>query len=310
MLVLGFAKGLPRFAPSSKPVKTVAMGARAEQRRRPGADDLAARVPAIAALPPEQRQVVARALARATAPCEPCAPETALSVCLIEAPAGCENLPVLAARAARVVARGASEDAARDAVAYGDVWLSQARRSSPEDPPPVDLWTALDSPFLPGTLQTARAVQALPQRPDLRVHVWMEAEDPARLTLARALAAADKQGLALVYADAWWRRSRAEQSTVDLSSVNGTNSSVVAAAADVAGLDLSRWEADRGSAELGAALALDQVRARHLGVRAVPTWTVSGYRLRGLQSVSMFQRALSWDQTDRLAAISGAPWVR
>ena len=62
------------------------------------------------------------------------------------------------------------------------------------------------------------------------------------------------------------------------------------------GLDLERWRADRQAAE--ARLEADGKLAERLGVRAIPTWFLGGYRLRGDQSLRL-------DLADKLAVYFG-----
>ena len=244
-----------------------------------GATELVSALPALKTLSPTALAVVESATNIIEAPCPPCADES-LARCAVKAPAGCENLPGLMARAAHLASAGAAVDKVQLSVAYGDDWYAipedRPLRPDPKAPVRVDLFVDPSSRWLGPTVEAAAVVGA-----GQAGVVWRFFAEPAgdaappaeALALAAGAEAAAQLGAPEAYLQALLRL-RADPAV--------PASALPSAAAAAAGLDAKAWEAALGPA-MRAIVEQAALRER-LRVRATPTWFVDGYRLAGLQS--------------------------
>lgn len=66
-------------------------------------------------------------------------------------------------------------------------------------------------------------------------------------------------------------------------------------AAEMAGLDVDRFEADRRTAIVDAILESDAIRAEELGVVKGPTFFINGKRMIGAEALAEFDEAFAWE---------------
>jgi hypothetical protein len=210
------------------------------------------------------------------APCEPCFPGTSLGVCLLSPQPGCENLPALAERAARLVRAGTDQHVLRDQLSYAEPWIPDATAEDNPDAVDIELW--LD-PGTPGTAQLFERIAAVEASAGtFALHIRPMGDGPEDIA-GRGLAAAAAQGAAKTY--------------LQSISSEATEAEVRALAASQ-GLDVARFAADFEAARVDVAVM------RTKGVRSSPTWFVEGYRLRGLQSVDAIGRLVKMASSDLL----------
>lgn len=254
--------------PQSRAVHRVDVVMRKAPEALPGSGALAAAFPEVAALAPDQRLALAVALGMTDAPCEPCAgPDPRpLSVCALDAPRGCENLPALVRRAARAASEGLTGNPLREVVAYGDVWIPAAVPTAAGGALGVELWVDPASPGLAKILEIVDQLQGVEIHP--RLVIPGEGAAWAALGLG-----AEADGRLLDLLRCW--------------ATQGRGAPLDAPACDA--LPLDAWRS--GGAELLVSertRRADEVAAR--GLRSSPTWFVGGYRARGLQSADALQR--------------------
>lgn len=293
----------PAQEPDGPPqAKTISQGSddlrsKLEKVGQPAAVDgvppavLAAAFPEVARLDADRQQLVAGYASLATAPCEPCAGQ-GIAHCAVDPPAGCENLPGLVRRLARMAAAGVPTQVMNDAVSYGDFWMPHAvdRATWPEAGRPlvVELWVDLEAPMLDRSLRTLDGLD------HAKVGLVFRASATGEPALAHAAAAADLQG-------AWVRFAQAYAALPP-----EAEDAPLAAAQATPGLDLDRWQQDRQSPEVQQRVSQDAQLGTELGVRASPTWFVQGYRLRGAQDPRNVQRLVAQEWSD-VAAQDSTP---
>lgn len=202
------------------------------------------------------------------APCAPCMDDSSIGVCLLSLPAGCENLPGLAQRAAALAVAGSETDAIRDAISYAEPWFSDATASQHDADVDVEVWV---DPSAPGIDEILSRVDVLAAHERVQVHFRVMANDAAD-TAARGAVAAQQQG----QLRQWLRDTSVLAELAD--------DAAVQAKAQRLGLDMVQFQQDFASAQI----AVDVMRSK--GVRSSPTWFIEGYRLRGLQSSDALQR--------------------
>lgn len=203
------------------------------------------------------------------APCEPCFADRTLGVCLLDPPAGCENLPALAERAATMAKAGVDQKQLRAALSYAEPWIPDETAEDAPDAVDVELWLRPGTPGADAVFQRVDAVRAAAGPFQLHIR---PIGDTAGDLLARGLVAADAQGKAREYM----------QLSASLSE-DVTEAALVDEAVK-AGMEREPFVA----AMAGATVNMDVIRSK--GVRSSPTWFVEGYRLRGLQSVEAIGR--------------------
>lgn len=296
-----------RFStPKSEPVEKVTMGG-GPVPDPIGVSSLVTVLPELTALSPLAQATVEGVLNTLPAPCLPCeVDESSIAACLLRAPAGCENLPVLGKRAVRLAQAGASPGAVRATVTYAEPWTSPAMRgASAADgraATAVELW--IDPGFGPWVEAVARAEQLLslgetdvdvgPVVVSVRVlPSGRGAEDPAREAARQAVVAADGLGLGLPYASCLSRT----EGTLDETSLT--------AAASCAGLPMESWNQARSEAAK-ARLKTDLADAQVIGLRAAPSWRIDGYRLRGHRELASLRDLVENQHIDRRTELPAA----
>ncbi|MFT5682088.1 MAG: hypothetical protein ACI8RZ_003006 [Myxococcota bacterium] len=220
-------------------------------------EQLVAVYPDLALLEELPRLAVVGVMNLVPALCEPC--EDSLAVCAMAPPTGCENVPVLVARAVRVAAEGGDPNVIRAAVSYADVWVADATRAE-SGAVDVEVWIDASSPSTSETLARLAAVSEAVGDVPIQWHlrVFWDDEVEEELPGALALLAAEEQSAGLAFLKA-----------------GGEAPGVIP--------DAAIFHARQGEAALTERLKAEQAVARSKGVRSTPTWFVEGYRLRGLQ---------------------------
>ncbi len=253
---------------------------------------------ALMALHGEVRDRAITSLDLAPAPCASCG-DASIAACAQHSSGSCPVLGRLVSRAARLARRGDTMEQIDEALSIPDLWFDfpalDPQAADPQGPVAVELWMDLSSPFLVDALHTAQAIT----QPGVSVHLRHapDARHPFSQELAMACIAAQQQGLGMAFAQATaaWRESwRSGGSLVGLQRDPSAE-----IAAQTPGLDLDVWRAALGGGS--TRLQTDAALARTLGVRAVPTWFVAGYRLRGDQSITAIGRLVRLELDDRRA---------
>lgn len=277
------------------------------------AERLGQLVPEITALPPLGQASVEGVLNTHSAPCLPCEDDgSSFAACLDREPPGCENLPVLARRAARLAQAGASPGAIRATITYPEPWsplphLPDLPTTAPSKGTPVELW--VDPGFGPWVQAVQRAdelvvlgeAEAVVGPVSLRLRVLpsgSEAQQPARIAARQALAAADGLGAGLAYA-----RCLAQAAPA-------IDEAALLAAAGCSGVDAGAWQQARSSTAQ-ARVEQDIQDAQSIGLRAAPSWRVDGYRLRGHRELVSVRDAVEnqhIDQRSELPTELLQPW--
>ena len=297
-LAVGLALAMPAAPPPRSKPRRVNVVMNPAPVAMPGIDALAERYPEIAALSQDQRRLVAVALARADAPCAPCAGKNPqpISVCAMAQTAGCENLDPLVRRAARLAASGADGDALLSAVLYGDVWVPAAARHTVADQStiPVELWLDLSSPLLADTLSTAGALHGAEIQAQLWVRPALDPDARALGPLEQAALGAESLGKLLELADCWVRAPKPASDAARA----GEQELFAAIASVCPEAPTEKWWALGASlVSAGATEVVVKDGVEH-DLRSAPTWFVNGYRMRGLQSAGAIQRLIDRELAD------------
>ncbi len=258
----------------------------------------------LSSLNPKDREALVAVFNRVPAPCGPCEGES-MARCLVSLPPRCENLPLLAERALRMVNQRTTFPEIEKALAYGDLWvpvptLDRPKESFGTGAVPIHVWM---DPAAPSIIAVVATLDTLELRDtSLVFHFLPDTSSGVSLAAARAAAAARQQGLLegflrgiiTVRTQAGIDGQRAPLTEDQLS--------VVAVGLTDQGLDLDAWEEQRASGVVRGIVDEDLAVGAQLGVRAAPTWFIDGYRLRGAQSVHALQGVLDRARTDRKAA--------
>ena len=271
-------------------------------------DELREAIPGFEELRPAEQNLLYRVLNVVPAACAPCE-DKPLARCAIAVPAGCEHVPRLVARARRLAVAQAPAQQVRDAVSYPDHWTSlpndRAALLDPDGTVRVEVWVDPSSPFTGPTLD---AISKMPQSGvALVLRYRVSPEDAGARTVALAAIAAGEQGMGLEFLRATeaWRQGAREARREGLDPFGNGGLEGIATLLAKDGLDVARWERDRASGALGVRLDQDLALGRTIGVRAVPTWFIDGFRLRGGQSDLALGRLIGLALEDAASAPGG-----
>ena len=262
------------------------------------AEELAVWVPELGELGDEAKVRASYALNNIAGNCVPCMEQQySIGKCLERAPklldkALCANVPKIARRVVRLARQEKSPDDIRSAAEFSQPWLpivpGNAPSKGPADAPIVIIeYSDFQCPYCKKALPTVKAIE---QKYGDKIRVVFMNQPLATHKMARPAAlaalAADKQGKFWEYHDA-------------LFAAQGLDEDTLVAIAKEVGLTLSKWEADRTSIEVDAAVAADAARAEKWKITSTPTFLVNGYKVKGAQPPEFFQRIIDAELADR-----------
>lgn len=262
------------------------------------AEQLAAFVPEVAELKGEAQTRALYAFNNIPGSCLPCLDQGySIARCLERAPklldkSLCANMPRLARRVVRLARQEKSPDDIRAAAEFSQPWL-------PIDPGVAPSKGAADAPITlieysdfqcPYCKKAQPNIKALEAKYGDKLRVVFMNQPLAMHKMARPAAvaalAADKQGKFWEYHDA-------------LFASEGINEERLPQIARELGLDMARWEKDRASTEVDAAIAADVARAEKWKITSTPTFLVNGYKVKGAQPPEFFERIIEAELADR-----------
>lgn len=241
-------------------------------------------LPGLMALSPGQQAAALTTLNNAAGPCDPCV-ERGLSAaaCLVQQPV-CTNMPLLARRAVRLAAMGASGEAIQAALTYDAPWKpgipDDGHARGPADAPvTIVMYMEAQCPYC---VRASGTMQQLEERYGGKVrflyeHMPLAFHDQAR-NAAIAMEAAAEQGRFWEYHDALYARAGELRS----------NEALLDEIAQQVGLDATRFQRDRGEPAVAARVDADIAQAGVLGVTGTPAFFVNGYSMRGAQPIERF----------------------
>jgi hypothetical protein len=150
---------------------------------------------------------------------------------------------------------------------------------------------------LGGTITTIDQLDL--SRSGLVFRFFPEPGDSLAEDLSRAAIAAESQGMLEPFLRGLlsWRESNRPRGGRP-PPVDSQALASVAVDLQAKGLSLERWEADRRSPATTQRLREDMALAARVSVRAVPTWFVNGYRMRGNQSSHAIARLIAQELLD------------
>ncbi len=262
------------------------------------ADTLAALVPDIGTLRGEAQTKAVYAFNNVVGACAPCVDQQySLGKCIERAPklldkSLCANLPTLSRRVVRLAKQEKSPDEIRSAVDFGQPWLPLDPSTAPslgkaDAPITIIEYSDFQCPYCKKAQPNVKAVEA---KYGDKVRIVFMNQPLAMHKMARPAAlaamAADKQGKFWEYHDA-------------LFSSQGLDEERLVAIAKEVGLNVPKWESDRKSTDVDAAVAADQARAEKWKITSTPTFFVNGYKIKGAQPPEAFERIIEAELADR-----------
>ncbi len=262
------------------------------------ADELAALVPELGELGDEAKVRATYALNNIAGSCVPCMDQQySIGKCLERAPklldkALCANVPKIARRVVRLAKQEKSPDDIRSAAEFSQPWLpidpGNAPSKGPADAPIVIVeYSDFQCPYCKKALPSIKAIK---EKYGDKVRVVFMNQPLAMHKMARPAAlaalAADKQGKFWEYHDALFESQ-------------GLDEDKLVAIAKQVGLNVARWETDRTSTEVDAAVAADAARAEKWKITSTPTFLVNGYKVKGAQPPEFFERIIDAELADR-----------
>ncbi len=261
-------------------------------------DELTALVPEMAGLSGEAALKATYALNNIAGSCVPCLDQQySMGKCLERAPklldkSMCANMPTLAKRVVRLAKQEASPDELRTAAEFTQPWIPLDPGKSPslgkaDAPITIIEYSDYQCPYCKKAQPHMKAVEA---KYGDKVRVVFMNQPLAMHKMARPAAvaamAADKQGKFWEYHDA-------------LFASEGLDEARLVAIAKEIGLNMGKWETDRKSTEVDAAVAADVARAEKYKITSTPTFFVNGYKVKGAQPPDVFSRIIDAELADR-----------
>lgn len=262
------------------------------------AEQLAAWVPEVSGLRGEAQAKAVYAFNNIVGSCVPCMDQQySIGKCLERAPklldkSLCANMPKLAQRVVKLSRQEASPDDIRAAAEFSQPWLPIDPGSSPSKgkaDAPITLIEYSDFQC-PYCKKAQPSIKALEEKYGDKLRVVFMHQPLAMHKMARPAAiaanAADKQGKFWEYHDAVFASE-------------GLDEDKLVAIAKSLGLDMARWEKDRKSTDVDAAVAADVARAEKWKITSTPTFLVNGYKVKGAQPPEFFERIIEAELADR-----------
>lgn len=261
-------------------------------------EQLVAWVPELAGVSGEAAVKATYALNNIVGSCVPCLDQQySMGKCLERAPklldkGICANMPVLSRRVVRLAKEGKSPDDLRSAAEFSQPWIpldpgNSPSLGSPDAPVTLIEYSDYQCPYCKKAQPHIKAVEA---KYGEKVRVVFMNQPLAMHKMARPAAlaamAAERQGKFWEYHDA-------------LYAVEGLDDAKLVAIATTLGLKLPKWEADRTSTEIDAAVAADVARAEKHKITSTPTFFVNGYKVKGAQPLEFFARIIDAELADR-----------
>ncbi len=267
--------------------------------------ELEAGYPAALLLTPPDKKLLVAVLNSVPAPCGPCEGQS-LGRCAVQPAPRCENVPGLVARAQALLQRGEAPMRVRETILYSDIWvpLPDNRKPWPTTTGPVrvEVWLDPASAFLTPAVEVLRRLPL--DRANIVTRFLVDPNNPSGAEVAKGAIAAEAQGMGLEFLlqARLWREGQREVLRRGGDPFGQGATAALGGALVDKGLDLNRWNADRASDAAVQRIQQDAQLAEDAGVRAVPTWFVDGYRLRGAQSdlavsrlIALQSEARGWD---------------
>jgi hypothetical protein len=231
-------------------------------------------------LSPELQQAALVIFNNTAGPCAPCMEQgISLGDCLVQAPAGCENVPTVARRVVALSALDRPAEAQRYQE-LTDPWFNLDPGDLPsQGDGPIVVRVVVDyaDPFTGNAHAVSEALRAAHSDVQIQVQVWSNPERPEGKMAALGAFAAHQQG------QFWTLHGlMLQEPTVP------TRQRVLELA-EQGGLDMAAFRAALVDGPARDQLAWSDAQAQATGVRGAPTWFVQGVRLRGSREASEFQ---------------------
>jgi protein-disulfide isomerase len=261
-------------------------------------DQMVALIPEASSLQGEAQVKALYAFNNIVGSCVPCMDQQySFGKCLERAPklldkSMCANLPALSKRLVRLAREERSPDELRAGLEFSQPWLPIDPGSAPSKgkaDAPITLVEYSDFQC-PYCKKAQPNIKALEEKYGDRLRVVFMNQPLAMHQMARPAAvaalAADRQGKFWEYHDA-------------LFASQGLDEDRLVAIAKEIGLNVSKWESDRKSTEVDAAIRADVQRAEKWKITSTPTFFVNGYKVKGAQPPEFFERIIEAELADR-----------
>ncbi len=262
------------------------------------AEQLTGLVPELGELGGEAQTRAVYALNNIVGSCVPCMDQQySMGKCLERAPklldkSMCANMPRLARRVVRMARQEKSPDDIRAGAEFSQPWLPIEPGDAPSKgraDAPITLieYSDFQCPYCKKAQPNIKALEAK-YGDKLRVVFMNQPLAMHKMARPAALAAlaADKQGKFWEYHDA-------------IFAAEGLDDAKLVTLAGQVGLDVPRWEKDRASTEVDAAVAADAARAEKWKITSTPTFLVNGYKVKGAQPPEFFDRIIEAELAER-----------
>lgn len=203
----------------------------------------------------------------------------------------CENIPTLTNRVIRYAKQGKSIDEIKNYVDFQYPWYpivatNQPSKGSASAPITIIEYSDFQCPFCRKVVPT---IKGLEEKYGNKIRVVFMNQPLAMHKMAtpaaKAALAANLQGKFWEYHDA-------------LFNTQGLDEAKLVTLAQETGLNVSRWEKDRASAEIDKLVQEDVARAGQFKVTSTPTLFVNGYRIKGAQPQPAFEKIIDAELAD------------
>ncbi len=261
-------------------------------------DQMVALIPEAASLGGEPQAKALYAFNNIVGSCVPCMDQQySIGKCIERAPklldkSICANLPAISKRLVRLAKEERSPDELRSGLEFSQPWVPLDPARSPskgkaDAPITIIEYSDFQCPYCK---KAQPSIKALEEKYGDRLRVVFMNQPLAMHKMARPAAvaamAADKQGKFWEYHDA-------------LFAAEGLDEAKLVTLAKEVGLNVSKWEADRKSTEVDAAIAADVARAEKWKITSTPSFFVNGYKVKGAQPPEFFERIIEAELADR-----------
>ena len=246
----------------------------------------------ISELGPKPQAEAMAALNNTMAACEACSDKGMSAATCIKTVPVCENMPQLAARAARLASSGKASKEIGEAIAYDEPWVRVDSSKAPVKGNASAEVTIIEySDFqCPYCKRVQSTLEGLAEKYGDKVNFKFMHNPLSRHKLAGpagiAALAAGEQGKFWEYHHEIFENQRelSDEKFVEI--------------AKGLGLNMAKFEKDIKNEAFEAQVKADQLQARKVGVKGTPTFFVNGYRLRGAKPAAFFEKIIDRELAD------------
>jgi len=247
---------------------------------------------ALSELGPKPQKAAMQALNNTMAACEACSDKGLSAATCIKTTPICQNMPKLAARAARLAASGKASKEIGEAIAYEEPWVRVDSSKAPLKGNASAAVTIIEySDFqCPYCKRVQGTLEGLAEKYGDKVNFKFMHNPLSRHKQAGpagiAALAAGEQGKFWEFHHEIFENQRELSDEKFVEIARGL------------GLNMGKFEADLKNEAFDAQVKSDQLQARKVGVKGTPTFFVNGYRLRGAKPAAFFEKIIDRELAD------------